>query len=212
MDPFCSPEEKHQVAKNIKKTCIEIGFFYVKVQHIPNSELDRIISLIRELFPPLSERNKIKHYECPGIKTLQNLNLWPIAATELIKFKEGGEEVLVRCGTHTDYGSVTLLLTDPTQGPLKVLTKNNQWIKADPIPGAFVVNIGNIIERRTNGLWRNTGHRVIHEGDGFRVSVPLFYKPSFNAIVKKEWQLRRVWARDWISCSMARLSAKKSIR
>jgi isopenicillin N synthase-like dioxygenase len=86
----------------------------------------------------------------------------------------------ISCGAHTDYGCVTLLLADNTKSALQVKSQSG-WIHADPIPGAFIVNIGDMMERWTNGLWKSTTHRVIHRGDGFRVSVPLFYEPDFGA-------------------------------
>ncbi|KAI9696904.1 MAG: hypothetical protein M1820_007979 [Bogoriella megaspora] len=88
------------------------------------------------------------------------------------------------CGTHTDYGCVTLLLADATKGALQVRAKDGSWIDADPLPGAFVVNIGDMIERWTNGLWRSTPHRVVHRGDGYRVSVPFFFEPDWEAVVE----------------------------
>jgi len=88
------------------------------------------------------------------------------------------------CGAHTDYGCVTLLLSDSTPGALQVQHKNGTWVNADPIPGAFVVNIGDMIERWTNGLWKSTLHRVIHRGERQRVSVPFFYEPNFDAVVR----------------------------
>ncbi|CAN9084555.1 unnamed protein product [Alternaria alternata] len=88
------------------------------------------------------------------------------------------------CGAHTDYGCVTLLLTDPTPGALQVQLKDGTWLNADPIPGAFVVNIGDMIERWTNGLWKSTMHRVIHRGQQYRISVPFFYEPNFDAVVR----------------------------
>lgn len=89
------------------------------------------------------------------------------------------------CGEHTDYGCVTLLLADATPGALQVLLKDGKtWLNADPIPGAFVVNIGDMIERWTNGIWQSTKHRVIHRGEGYRVSVPFFLEPNFEAVVR----------------------------
>ena len=96
------------------------------------------------------------------------------------------------CGAHTDYGCVTLLLADPTPGALQVQLKDGTWLPADPVPGAFVVNVGDMIERWTNGLWKSTMHRVIHRGDGGvhgprgggRVSVPFFFEPNFDALVR----------------------------
>lgn len=83
-----------------------------------------------------------------------------------------------------DYGCVTLLLADSTPNALHVQRKDGSWISADPIPGAFVVNIGDMIERWTNGLWKSTNHRVIHRGANYRVSVPFFFEPDFNARIK----------------------------
>ncbi|KAF2749835.1 Clavaminate synthase-like protein, partial [Sporormia fimetaria CBS 119925] len=89
------------------------------------------------------------------------------------------------CGAHTDYGCITLLRADATPGALQVLHKDGKtWIDADPIPGGFVVNIGDMIERWTNGLWKSTLHRVIHRGKGYRVSAPFFFEPGFDVRVK----------------------------
>lgn len=94
---------------------------------------------------------------------------------------EGG----VSCGEHTDYGCVTLLLADSTPNALQVHSHDGtKWINANPIPGAFVVNIGDMIERWTNGEWKSTNHRVIHRGSNYRVSVPFFFEPDFDAVVE----------------------------
>jgi isopenicillin N synthase-like dioxygenase len=79
---------------------------------------------------------------------------------------------------------VTLLLADSTEGALQVQLKSGNWINANPIPGAFVVNIGDMMERWTNGQWKSTLHRVIHQGSKYRVSVPFFFEPNYDAIVK----------------------------
>jgi isopenicillin N synthase-like dioxygenase len=47
-----------------------------------------------------------------------------------------------------------------------------------------VVNIGDMVDVMTNGLWQSTKHRVIHTGGGLRVSVPFFYEPNWDAIIK----------------------------
>ncbi|KAF2434247.1 Clavaminate synthase-like protein, partial [Tothia fuscella] len=97
---------------------------------------------------------------------------------------QSGAEEGVSCGEHTDYGCVTLLLADSTPNALQVQLKDGSWLTANPIPGAFVINIGDMIERWTNGEWKSTNHRVVHQGSGFRVSVPFFFEPDFDAIVK----------------------------
>ena len=91
----------------------------------------------------------------------------------------------ISCGEHTDYGCLTLLLADETCGALQVQARDGQaWIAADPVEGALVVNIGDMMERWTNSLWRSTRHRVVHRGEGYRVSVPFFVEPDFEARVR----------------------------
>jgi isopenicillin N synthase-like dioxygenase len=107
----------------------------------------------------------------------------PIPETGHNPSEEESDDDGVSCGEHTDYGCVTLLLTDSTKGALQVRPQcpTDSWINADPVPGAFIVNIGDMMERWTNGLWRSTSHRVVHRGNGFRVSVPFFHEPNFDA-------------------------------
>ena len=103
------------------------------------------------------------------------------------------EDQGVSCGAHTDYGCLTLLLADSTPGALQVQSRlqPHTWIPADPIEGTFVVNIGDMMERWTGGLWKSTLHRVVHRGEGYRVSVPFFFEPDFEARVGRLEGLRR---------------------
>ncbi|KAF2276707.1 Clavaminate synthase-like protein [Westerdykella ornata] len=299
-DPHSTPSARYATATALNTACTTYGFFYLTGHGIPESKLNRIISLARQFFSlPLSENNKIKRHHAGGpeggdgargyqgmgenvtlgrrdmheavdwyrewdhapreegsggkgtYKMLQGPNLWPEEPAELKEVYEAyveelqgvgmavvramgvalglgevgkgavegeDEEVFVRatersfwvmrmigyprlegspdvvgaddmeafsCGEHTDYGCVTLLLADPTPGALQVLLKDGKtWLNADPIPGALVVNIGDMIQRWTNGLWMSTKHRVIHKGEGYRVSVPFFFEPGFEARVR----------------------------
>lgn len=92
------------------------------------------------------------------------------------------EQAGASCGAHTDYGCTTFLLADDTKGALQVLAKDGEtWVSADPMEGAYVVNIGDMMERWTNGLWKSTVHRVFHTGGEYRVSVPFFFEPNWDA-------------------------------
>ncbi|KAG8704740.1 hypothetical protein FRC09_003355, partial [Ceratobasidium sp. 395] len=94
----------------------------------------------------------------------------------------------------TNYGCLTFLFADPTPKALQVFkhaSKANvdeagpgEWINADPIPGCVVCNIGEMWEIWTNGLYQSTIHRVIHRGTNYRVSVPFFFEPNFDAVIK----------------------------
>ncbi|KAL7279975.1 hypothetical protein ACG7TL_006386 [Trametes sanguinea] len=59
-----------------------------------------------------------------------------------------------------------------------------QWINADPIRGCVVCNIGEMWEVWTNGLYKSTLHRVVHKGSNYRVSIPFFFEPNFDARIE----------------------------
>lgn len=85
-------------------------------------------------------------------------------------------------GEHTDYGLLTILMQDRTGG-LQVKSKSG-WVDAPPVPGAFVCNIGDMLDRMTRGLYRSTPHRVKSPPEHDRQSFPFFFDPNFNAEVK----------------------------
>ncbi|HEX2463284.1 MAG TPA: 2-oxoglutarate and iron-dependent oxygenase domain-containing protein [Thermoanaerobaculia bacterium] len=82
-------------------------------------------------------------------------------------------------GEHTDYGLLTILMQDEIGG-LAVKSKGG-WIEAPPIPGSFVCNIGDMLDRQTSGLYRSTPHRVRNRSDRGRLSFPFFFDPGWNA-------------------------------
>lgn len=82
---------------------------------------------------------------------------------------------------HTDYGCLTLLAMDGVPG-LEVRLPNGDWYPVQAEPGTFVINFGEMLEFWTAGRVKATLHRVIgstHE----RISVPLFFNPSYTANV-----------------------------
>jgi len=128
------------------------------------------------------------------------------------------------CGAHKDYGCLTFLWADPTEGALQVFVPEpaaasssasqlqdtsavtgtaktvkregntdlgpavengvrGTWISADPVEGCVVCNIGEMWEVWTRGLYRSTLHRVLHRGSNYRISIPFFYEPAFDALV-----------------------------
>ncbi len=87
-------------------------------------------------------------------------------------------------GAHTDWGAVTLLAQDEIGG-LEVQGADGAWIAARPIPGSFIVNLGDMIPRWTNGRYRSNPHRVINAASARdRYSIPLFWSPNFHTRVE----------------------------
>ena len=103
----------------------------------------------------------------------------PMATLRLLHYPprpaNGGETV--GAGEHTDYGSITLLLTDDAGG-LDVRRRDGTWIEAPPIPGAFVCNIGDSLMRWTNDVYVSTPHRVKNPPGRDRYSVAFFLDPN----------------------------------
>ncbi|MET7436326.1 isopenicillin N synthase family dioxygenase [Streptomyces sp. NPDC005496] len=87
-------------------------------------------------------------------------------------------------GAHKDYGFLTLLLQDEVGG-LQVQRGDGLFHDVPPIPGAFVVNLGELLEVATNGYLVATNHRVVSPpGATERFSVPFFYNPRLDARVE----------------------------
>jgi isopenicillin N synthase-like dioxygenase len=87
-------------------------------------------------------------------------------------------------GVHKDYGYLALLQQDDVGG-LQVQAEDGTWLDATPVPGAFVFNIGEMLEIATQGYLTATRHRVISPPTGVkRLSVPFFLGPRLDAVVE----------------------------
>jgi isopenicillin N synthase-like dioxygenase len=95
-------------------------------------------------------------------------------------------------GAHKDSGVLTLLLAEPGSRGLQVRRDpSRDWIDVPPVDGAFIVNIGELLEVATGGYLRATEHRVnlgasVSEALGAaeaseRISVPYFFNPRLDA-------------------------------
>ncbi len=88
-------------------------------------------------------------------------------------------------GAHTDWGALTILAQDH-HGGLEVCTPQGQWVEAPPLEGSFVVNLGDMIPRWTNGLYHSNPHRVRNRFSNGqpRFSIPFFYEPDYFARIE----------------------------
>lgn len=88
-------------------------------------------------------------------------------------------------GSHKDAGVLTLLWIEPEAGGLQV-EYQGQWHDVPPVPGALIVNIGELLEWATDGYLRATVHRVQSPAaGGERISVPFFFNPRLDATVPR---------------------------
>ena len=93
----------------------------------------------------------------------------------------------LRAGAHSDYGTLTLLRQDDAPGGLEVRGADDDWHAVPAQEGAYVVNIGDALERWTAGRWRSTLHRVQippeASGSNQRQSIAFFHNANWDAII-----------------------------
>jgi isopenicillin N synthase-like dioxygenase len=83
---------------------------------------------------------------------------------------------------HSDSVALTILLQLNQMNGLQI--KNNGiWVPVKPLPGAFIINIGDILEIVTNGIYRSIEHRAVVNPAKERLSIATFYSPSWEGIM-----------------------------
>jgi len=94
----------------------------------------------------------------------------------------------IRAGAHTDYGAVTILLPENVPG-LQALDRRGEWVDVTAPPGAFVCNLGDLMQRWTNDRWVSTMHRVVNPpraaaAGNRRLSIPFFHQPNYDTSIE----------------------------
>jgi isopenicillin N synthase-like dioxygenase len=119
----------------------------------------------------------------------------PLTLFRIFNYLPRADPSLWGVGEHTDYGLLTILLQDDAGG-LEVKSRS-RWVPAPPVPGSFVCNIGDMLDRMTGGQFRSTPHRVRNPSSRDRLSFPFFFDPNFFAEVRPiELGGREVFADD----------------
>jgi isopenicillin N synthase-like dioxygenase len=106
-----------------------------------------------------------KHFQFP-ITGMRPLYYPPTPVSE--------DAASVGLGAHADFSWLTLVLQGENVPALEVLNPDGVWVEAPPIPGTLVCNVGQYLERQTNGLFPATVHRVRNKTGQERYSLPFF--------------------------------------
>ncbi|HEY8943764.1 MAG TPA: 2-oxoglutarate and iron-dependent oxygenase domain-containing protein [Polyangiaceae bacterium] len=105
----------------------------------------------------------------------------PPSQLRLVHYPPASElENTMGIGAHTDYECFTIL--HATSPGLQVMNSEGRWVDAPPIDGAFVINIGDLFQVLSNGVYVSTSHRVlptIRE----RFSFPFFFNLDYETVV-----------------------------
>jgi isopenicillin N synthase-like dioxygenase len=94
----------------------------------------------------------------------------------------------LRSGEHTDWGPLTILRSEDAPGGLQVANRRGEWVDVQTVPGAFVVNIGDMMMRWTNDRWASTLHRVANPPrdralGSRRQSIVFFLNANSDAVI-----------------------------
>ncbi|XP_028080077.1 2-oxoglutarate-Fe(II) type oxidoreductase hxnY-like [Camellia sinensis] len=113
----------------------------------------------------------------------------PIATLRLLHYEGRVSDPMkgiYEAGAHSDFGLITLLATDDVFG-LQICkdkdAKPQKWEFVAPLKGAFIVNIGDMLERWSNCIFRSTLHRVLVNGQE-RYSIAYFVEPNHDCLVE----------------------------
>jgi isopenicillin N synthase-like dioxygenase len=112
----------------------------------------------------------------------------PMVTLRLLRYPphpQNADARLFGAGAHTDWGAVTVLAQDE-QGGLEVQLPSGQWVSAPPVADSFVVNLGDMMPRWTNDIYRSNLHRVVNASKSGlpRYSIPFFFEPNFEAPIE----------------------------
>lgn len=123
------------------------------------------------------EKSFTQHVNKPTSQ-LRLVHYWE--TDKVIDPEEAARSQRMGIGAHTDFELFTILL--PTAPGLQVLNGEGDWIEAPPVEGAFIINIGDMLEVWSNGIYTATSHRVGKVSEE-RYSFPLFFAADYNTMV-----------------------------
>ncbi|MEO1679488.1 MAG: 2-oxoglutarate and iron-dependent oxygenase domain-containing protein [Pseudomonadota bacterium] len=99
----------------------------------------------------------------------------PVGELRLLHYpnQPAPEPDVIGIGAHTDYDTFTILATDDVSA-LQVQNADGAWVAAPPRPDTFIVNVGDLLQRWTNDIFRSTLHRAVNVSGRRRFSMPFF--------------------------------------
>jgi len=149
-----------------------------RLLHCVSLSLGQNLSFLSSLHQGMLSQGLVGSVE--NCTTLRSIHYPPIPDTLL---EQPG---IIRCGEHSDYGTITLLFQDQLGG-LEVKDVAGRWVSADPVPGTVLINVGDLLEAMSGGRFPATKHRVVVPEQEFRrktlrQSIAFFVHPDDEVV------------------------------
>jgi len=195
LDPNTAPDMKESFY--ISENTASSGNLYPSEHDAPNfraitsSYYEQMISLSQRLFRLLAASLNLpsdtfdQYSGADG--TIENtygstLRLVHYPSTRAVSMNhEAGQ---LSCGAHTDFGTLTLLLQDGVSGLEIQDIETGNWFAVPALKDVYVVNIGDLMQRWTSGVFKSAPHRVILDAPVSRYSVPFFFNGSYDFTIR----------------------------
>ena len=104
----------------------------------------------------------------------------PMATLSPLRYPPMRDAAILNAGAHTDFGCLTLLFQTDEAG-LEVARPNGEWLRVPCFADLIIVNIGDMMARWTNDIYRSTRHRVVNRSGRTRHSLAFFFDPDPDA-------------------------------
>ena len=143
------------------------------------SYLDEMVRLGRRLFEAVAQSLELPrdYFHDKTDRPIAQLRLLHYPPQRVI------DERYLGIGAHCDYECFTIL--DPgVVGGLQIRDRTEKWTDVPPVPGTFVVNLGEMLARWTNDLWAATPHRVINRTGLERYTIPFFFGTNYETWIE----------------------------
>ncbi|XP_014508326.1 protein SRG1 [Vigna radiata var. radiata] len=157
--PYLFPNIPLPFRDDLERYCIELKKLAIKIIEIMGSGLSMERKEIRELFGEGVQSMRMNYYPpCPQPELVMGLN------------------------PHSDGGGLTILLQANEMEGLQI-NKDGLWIPVKPLPNSFIINVGDMLEIMTNGIYRSVEHRATVNLEKERLSIAAFYNPSMEVTI-----------------------------
>ncbi|RZC50088.1 hypothetical protein C5167_018509 [Papaver somniferum] len=135
-----------------------------------SSEMKKLSVLLFELMEKALQVKGITEMFEDGLQSIR-MNYYPPCPRP---------ELAIGLTSHSDFDGLTILLQLNEVEGLQI-KKEERWISIKPLPNAFIVNVGDVLEVMTNGIYRSVDHRAVVNSTKERLSIATFHDPELES-------------------------------